>query len=171
MKEIHPFGDFVPRSTQYLLLGSFTTKPSRNYQWFYANGRNHFWPIMERVYNIDLSTKKNQQKLFKDLKMAMSDIIFSCQRQNNSSLDSNLINIVYNIDGINNIISNHEIKKVYFSSRFVETKFKKIFAKFIKDSPKVELVYLPSPSPRYAAMSKDDKIKKYKELLPILNKN
>jgi len=50
MIEVHPFGDFVPRNTQYLLLGSFTTKPSDDYPWFYANGRNYFWPILEEVY-------------------------------------------------------------------------------------------------------------------------
>jgi G:T/U-mismatch repair DNA glycosylase len=63
MIEIHPFGDFVFKNTRYLLLGSFTTKPSDNYLWFYANGRNHFWPILQKVYKTDLSTK-NPAKTF-----------------------------------------------------------------------------------------------------------
>ena len=67
MIEIHPFGDFIPTTTHYLLLGSFTSKPSNNYLWFYSNGRNHFWSIMEKVYGLELSTKEKQQKLFKDL--------------------------------------------------------------------------------------------------------
>jgi hypothetical protein len=33
-------------------------------------------------------------------------------------------------------------------------------------NPSVKFITLPSPSPRYAAMSKEEKIKKYKEVLP-----
>ena len=51
MIETHPFGDFIPAKTRYLMIGSFVTKPSNPYEWFYANGRNQFWPIMESPIN------------------------------------------------------------------------------------------------------------------------
>ncbi len=63
MLEIHPFGDFVPAKIKYLMIGSFVTKPSNPYDWFYANGRNQFWPIMEAVYGRFFPTRENQQKL------------------------------------------------------------------------------------------------------------
>lgn len=93
MIEIHPFGNFIPPKTKYLMLGSFTTKPEKPYEWFYANGRNHFWPIMEEVYGLELKTKGKQQKLFVCLEMALADIILSCERRKNSNLDVNLFNI------------------------------------------------------------------------------
>ncbi len=47
MIEEHPFGDFIPQNTQYLLLGSFTGKITDNsYDWFYGTKRNLFWPEM-----------------------------------------------------------------------------------------------------------------------------
>lgn len=168
MIEVHPFGDFIPKNSKYLLLGSFTTKPKHDYVWFYANGRNHFWPIMEEVFDVKLKTKDIQQKLFEDLHMALADIIYSCERKNGSNLDNNLTNIVYNIDGVTNIIRNSRIKKIFFSSRFVEGKFKQLFKDLVEQHPQIELIYLPSPSPRYAAMSRQEKIITYRKLLPSL---
>ncbi len=168
MIEIHPFGNFVPPNTQHLLLGSFTTKPSDDYLWFYANGRNHFWPIMERAYGLKLDTKEKQQNLFIKLNMALADIILSCERKNNSSLDNNLTNITYNIKEVDDIIRKNNVKKVFFTSRFVESTFNKLFRKIIREYPEMNLIYLPSPSPRYAAISIQEKINCYKKLLPKL---
>jgi hypoxanthine-DNA glycosylase len=166
MIEVHPFGNFVPSSVQYLLLGSFPSRPSDNYVWFYANGRNQFWPILEEVYKRTLDTKEKQQKLFQDLNMALADIILSCERRDNNNLDNNLINIVYNTKEIKRIIQENRLRKIFFSSRFVELTFKKLFERFIGKSSFVELIYLPSPSPRYATMNKAEKVKRYRKLLP-----
>ena len=162
MLEKHPFGDFVPVNAKYFLLGSFATKPMPGYEWFYANGRNQFWPILEEVYKRELKTKTAQQKLFMDLKMALSDIILGCERQKNSNLDINLKNIIVN-DAIPEIIKNNPIERIYFSSRFAETLFKRHFRALHSE---VEWVVLPSPSPRYV-LKKEEKIRIYKELLPV----
>jgi hypoxanthine-DNA glycosylase len=168
MIETHPFGNFIPRKTKYLMLGSFVTKPSNPYEWFYANGRNQFWPIMEEIYDSNFSTKEQQQKLFIQLEMALADIILSCERKKNSNLDINLFNIVYNTKAITDIINKHNIKKVFFTSRYVETLFRKHFKVLIERHSKIEFITLPSPSPRYAVMSKLEKVARYKELLPRL---
>lgn len=169
MIEKHPFGDFIPKKTRYLMLGSFVTKPSNPYEWFYANGRNQFWPIMQEVYGLEFSTTDQQQKLFIQLKMALADIILSCERRKNSNLDMNLFNIVYNIQAITAIISKHKIQKIFFTSRHVENLFSKVFKDISQITSKIELICLPSPSPRYAAMSKAEKIARYKALLPKLS--
>lgn len=168
MLEIHPFGDFIPEKVKYLMIGSFVTKPTNSYEWYYANGRNQFWPIMEAVYNKEFDTKEKQQELFKNLGMALSDIIYSCERKNNSNLDNNLINLTYNIKGISDIINKYPIEKIYLTSRNVENKFRKQFKEILVEIPETKLITLPSPSPRYAVMSKLEKIQKYKELLPML---
>jgi len=166
--ETHPFGDFVPKETIYLMLGSFVTKPSNPYEWFYANGRNQFWPIMSEVYGTSFDTKGKQQQLFTDLKMALSDIILSCQRKLNSNLDTNLVNIVYNTPAIKTIITENKINKIFFTSRYVENLFAREFKDMQSELSNVGLICLPSPSPRYASVSKVEKIKIYKQLLPTL---
>ena len=150
------------------MLGSFVTKPSSSYEWFYANGRNQFWPIMQVVYGLEFRTKKQQQKLFTQLEMALADIILFCERRNNSNLDVNLFNITYNTQAIKNIITKNKIKKIFFTSRHVENLFSKVFKDISRMTNEIELICLPSPSPRYAAMSKLEKISRYKQLLPRL---
>jgi len=175
MIETHPFGSFVPPQVKYLLLGSFTTKEAFDdtkkeaYKWFYANGgRNQFWPILSIIYGRKLEIRTEMQELFTVLNMALADIIYSCERQKNSNLDVNLKNITYAIDDINQIIEKNAIQKIFFTSRFVETKFRQVFRNVIQKHSNIELVTLPSPSPRYAQMTKEQKLKKYRELMPIL---
>ena len=167
MIEKHPFGNFVPINPRYLLLGSFTGKQASDYDWFYSNGRNQFWPIIEAVYSTNLTTKQEKQDLFGQLGIAVADIILACDRRLNNNLDTNLINIVYNT-AISDIISKHEIKTVFFSSRFTEKLFVRQFKSLLVNDSKMTFVTLPSPSPRYATMSKLEKIAKYKSLLPEL---
>lgn len=168
MIEVHPFGDFIPETPKYLMIGSFVTKPSNPYVWFYANGRNQFWPIMEAVYNKTFDTKEKQQQLFTNLKMALTDIILSCERRNNSNLDVNLVNITYNIENINKIIYEHAIEKVYLTSKYVEKLFRKQFRETILQHPNMKIIDIPSSSPRYAMMTMQEKIQRYKKLLPKL---
>ena len=166
MVEKHPFGVFVPPKSRYLLLGSFVTKPSKSYEWFYANGRNQFWPILEEVYQIGLATKQAQQEMFVNLKMAIADIILECERVNNSNLDINLKNLVFNTNEITKILTDNKIKKIFFTSRFVENLYRRHFKHLIQKYPKIKLVTLPSPSPRYALLTKAQKISLYRKLLP-----
>jgi len=166
MIEKHPFGVFVPQNAKYLILGSFVAKQAPGYGWFYANGRNQFWPILEKVYKISLKTMKDQQKLFTKLGMAITDIIFECEREKNSNLDMNLKCLVFNTQAITKILEKNKITKIFFTSRFVEKLYRKEFKNLTQIYPNVELITLPSPSPRYAQMTKSEKISVYKKLLP-----
>ena len=176
MIETHPFDDFVPPNAKYLLLGSFIGKEAirgtpnydETYDWFYGTKRNQFWSILEEVYMVKFNNKLDKQELFTKLGIAITDIIYQCERKAGNNLDTNLVNIVYNTDPIAEILDSNQIDKIFFSSRFVETKFKKVFKDIINHHPSIELITLPSPSPRYARMSKEQKIIRYKELLPEL---
>jgi len=173
MLETHPFGSFVPPDAKFLILGSFTTKEAyettkkASYVWFYSNGgRNQFWPMLEKIYGTNLQTRDQMKKLLTDLKMGIADIIYQCERVKKSNLDINLINITYAVDDIAYVLKTNIITKIFFTSRFVEAKFKSNFKTVITNYPSIELITLPSPSPRYAQMTHDQKLKRYKELLP-----
>jgi len=170
MIEVHPFGEFVPKNAKYLILGSFVTKEafddSKKYVWFYGSGRNQFWSILETIYKTELKTRNQMQELLTKLHMAMADIIYQCERKKGTNLDNNLINITYNEKGIGEILKNNKIEKIFFTSRFVEKLYRKNFKNLIDKYQNIELITLPSPSPRYAQMIKVEKLRRYKELLP-----
>ncbi len=166
--ETHSFGYFVPPKCQYLLLGSFVARPVDGYDWFYAHTRNQFWPILQEVYSLELDTKAKQQALFRRLRMAITDIILSCERKVENNSDMNLTRMTFNTEALHKICNENRIKKLFFTSRFVETLFRRQFKDLISERPTTQLITLPSPSPRYATMSKFDKIARYKEFLPGL---
>ena len=159
--ETHPFSPFVPKDAKYLLLGSFTGRSEPGYDWYYATKRNQFWPILEQVYCLKLDTNKSKQHLFNRLKLAVTDLIYQCARVQNNNSDTNLKKYVYNLPAIEKIFSRHRIETVYFSSRFAENKFKRLFKNITNRQ-----ITLPSPSPRYAKLSLKEKIKIYSRLLP-----
>lgn len=165
MIEIHPYGEFVPPNSKYLILGSFPGKIS---DWFYGSTRNQFWKILAEVYQLDLKTLGDKKKLLTKLKIALGDVIYSCERVNNSNLDNNLTNISYNQKGVDKVLRENKIRKIFFTSRFVEVKFKQNFKNLINIFPNIELITLPSPSPRFAKLNRLQKVAIYKDLLPRL---
>jgi double-stranded uracil-DNA glycosylase len=170
MIETHPFGNFIPQNMQHLLLGSFTSNQlakDPQYDWFYGAKRNQLWPIISEVYGQLLETKAQRQTLFETLGIGIADIIYQCERRDGNSLDVNLINIVFNPE-LENILAQHKLQTIFFTSRYVENLYRKAFKSLIEMYHSIQLITLPSPSPRYAAMSREAKIVRYKELLPEL---
>ena len=166
--ETHPFEPFIPPGIKYLIVGSFPGKGQTevdvhsNY-WFYGAKRNTFWKILEAVYNVSLEDKKSKQDLFIKTKMGIADIILKAVRKNNTNSDINLDIIEFNDIAIKQILESKNIITIFFTSKFVEKLFKKIF-------PQVcDTVVLPSPSPRFARMRLQEKINIYKSHLPTLN--
>ena len=120
MLETNPFKVFIPPKAKYLILGSFAAKDGKLgvlYDWYYSNGRNQFWPMLEEVYKIKLRDKKTQQNLFRKLSIAIADIIYQCKRQKKSSLDVHLTSFVYNTIPITKILQKNLLKKIFFTSR------------------------------------------------------
>lgn len=163
----HPFEVFVPANVSVLIIGSFPgkeqTKQDRSSdQWYYSAKRNQFWTILSGVYETELKTIESKKELLSRVGIGILDILLKVCRKNNSNLDKNLEIKEYNDKKIKEILENYQIQKIYFTSKFVELHFKKLFPHFENTE------YLPSPSPRYAAMSRIAKINYYKNKLPKL---
>ncbi len=163
--ETHPFKPFVPANATVLIIGSFpgrdiTQKKLGEDDWFYGTKRNQFWDIISGVYKTELRTATDKKELFSKKGIAIADIILRAKRNATNNSDSNLEVIGYNDEAIKNILTHTTFKHIFFTSKFVEKHFLKIFPGTKNGK------CLPSPSPRYARMSKAEKIETYRKMLP-----
>lgn len=163
--ETHPFKAFVPAKATVLIVGSFpgrdiTHKKLSEDEWFYGTKRNQFWRIISGVYQEELLTKADKQRLFERHGIGIVDIFLRIRRKGNNNTDSNLEIVEYNDEAIKKILENKNIKTIFFTSQYVGKSFLKRFPE-TKNGRN-----LPSPSPRFARMSLEEKIKFYKEQLP-----
>lgn len=163
--ETHPFKAFIPERVTVIIIGSFpgrevTHKILSEDEWFYGSKRNQFWKIISGVYLINVETKKDKQDLFKKYGIGIVDIFLRVKRHGNNNMDSNLEVIEYNDKAVKEILERKPIKTIFFTSKFVEKSFLKLF-------PDIKIgESLPSPSPRYAKMSLNEKINCYRLKLP-----
>lgn len=163
--ETHPFKPFVPKGATALIVGSFpgrdiTQKKLNKNDWFYGTKRNQFWNIISGVYNTELKNVADKKQLFSEKGIAIADIILQARRNASNNSDTNLEVIVYNDKVIKKILAHTSFQHIFFTSRFVEKHFVKIFSETKHGE------CLPSPSPRYARMSMKEKIAYYKMKLP-----
>jgi hypoxanthine-DNA glycosylase len=163
--ETHPFRPFIPVNTTVIIIGSFpgrdiTQKKLSDDDWFYGTKRNQFWNIISGVYNIELKNAADKKQLFTVKGIAVADIILQARRNAINNSDTSLEVIAYNDKAIKKILAHTSFRHIFFTSRFVEKHFLKIFPG-IKNCE-----CLPSPSPRYARMSMNEKIAYYKKMLP-----
>jgi hypoxanthine-DNA glycosylase len=163
--ETHPFKAFIPENVTALIVGSFpgrevTHKILTEDEWFYGSKRNQFWKIISGAYETELITRTQKQMLFTKHGIGIVDIFLRIKRKGDNNMDSNLEVVEFNDKAVKTILQDPNIKSIFFTSKFVEKEFMKMF-------PEVKIgECLPSPSPRYARMSLQEKINYYKEILP-----
>lgn len=162
--ESHPHHPFVPKNFGFLIVGSFPGKDNSNIdhadEWYYSAKRNQFWKILREVYHQPLLTVEEKKSCFAAKGIAIADLYLKVKRKKQTNSDSDLEIVETNEKALRKIIEQSNLKKIFFTSEFVEKQFKKMF-------PQVTIgERLPSPSPRFARMSLEEKIHIYKQKLP-----
>lgn len=153
----HPFPPILDENTKILFLGSFPSIASFEHSFYYAHGRNAFWPIIEEIFGVKFSNNDDKKNFFLVHEIGLWDVIASCERSNSS--DTNLKNILPN--DFKKLLTNYpNIKVIAFTGK----KAFDLFQKYFKDLP-IEKAVLPSTSPAHAAITKEEKTILYKKFL------
>lgn len=108
-REFIPVKPFIEKGQTQLIVGTFTPhKKFWNFNFFYPDYKNRLWNVLGKVafgdnyqldYTLDsLKAVEERKNILRKLNAGMVNIIESCTRKNNSSLDNNLQDItLYNI--------------------------------------------------------------------------
>ena len=163
--ETHPHKLFVPPYATVLILGTFPGKHNVRIEgqdeWFYSSKRNQFWTIIRGVYKEELKTTAEKKDLFTRKGIAIGDIFLKIKRKENNNSDTSLEVIEYNDREIEKALQENNFKAIFTTSQFVEKEFKKLFPNW------KNIESLPSPSPRFARMTLEEKIAFYKKKLLV----
>ncbi len=155
----HPFKPIVFKDTKTLILGSFPSIKSFENNFYYGHPRNQFWKILEAVTGYPVNNRDQKIWLLKECRLGLWDMIASCERDN--SLDASLEDEVVN--DIPALLSAYpNIEKIAFTGKKAQALFETHFSYL-----EIERVYLPSPSPAYAAMTFEEKAVQYADRINI----
>jgi hypoxanthine-DNA glycosylase len=86
----------IDRRTRLLVLGSFPSVASLQAGQYYAHPRNHFWPLLSALWDLDLRAIAYPRRLQEVLRRGLSiwDVYAHCRRE--GSLDSAIRDAEYN---------------------------------------------------------------------------
>jgi hypoxanthine-DNA glycosylase len=93
---LHGLPPVVSKTSRLLVLGSFPGVASLQAQQYYGHPRNHFWPIVGALLEVDFVAMTYAQRLqvLQARGLAVWDVYASCERQ--GSLDQAIRNATYN---------------------------------------------------------------------------
>jgi len=159
MKKIyHELEPYYNNDSEILILGSIPSVKSREQGFYYAHSQNKFWKIISEIYDeIEPKTIENKKEFLKKYKIALWDVIKSCDIQGSS--DSSIKNI--EVNNINLILKNSNIKKIFTTGK----KATALYKKYCYKNTRKESIYLPSTSPANCGYCT------YEELLNIYKEN
>ena len=157
----HTLPIFINECSKYLILGSFPSVKSREYNFYYSHPRNRFFPTLYKIFNEEHSFEIEQRKEFllrHDI--ALYDVIEECDIE--ASYDSSIKNEKpLNITGILKDFPN--IHVIGVTGGTASKLFKKHLLNLI-DQTKVKVVFLPSTSPANAKMKDEELIELYRRV-------
>ncbi|MFA5060029.1 MAG: DNA-deoxyinosine glycosylase [Candidatus Omnitrophota bacterium] len=141
-KRIVGFAPIADKNSKVLILGSMPGVKALQVREYYGNPQNHFWKVMTALLgakaNLSYADKK---KLLVKNKIALWDVVFSCQRA--GSADSAMRNIRPN--NFRNFFKKYaNIKMICFNGQTAA----KIFQRFNSDIDLPSII-LPSTSPAH----------------------
>jgi len=156
----HPFEPVIFDDSEILILGTFPSIKSFENNFYYSHPRNQFWDILSIIFNDKKpNTIKEKIEFLKKHKIALWDSVCLAKRKKGNSNDEDIDFI--KPCNIPNLLEKYpNIKKIAITSR----KGEKFLKKHFKD---IDIIYLPSPSPRNAKLNSNQKAKIWKKSLQL----
>jgi len=157
----HPLQPLFNGDSKILILGSFPSVKTREYGFFYGHPKNRFWPLIERIFDVKLSTDIEERRTFLlQHHIAVYDVIYQCDII--GSGDSSIQNVIPS--DLSRIFKEADIKKVFCNGATAYH----YYQKYQEQKTNAKAIQLPSTSPANARYSMDDLYNQWKVINYIL---
>jgi double-stranded uracil-DNA glycosylase len=151
------FAPMAAPSAKVLVLGTLPGEESLRRGEYYANPRNVFWRIVESLFGIPReATYAERARELSEVGVALWDVCAAATRPGSLDLSIRRGTEVPN-DFAAFLAAHPHVKLICFNG----AKAASLFREHVKLSGTVRCVDLPSTSPAHAAMSFDDKLKRW----------
>ena len=165
MRRVRSFPPLEDRHARVLILGSMPGAASLAADQYYAHPRNHFWPIMGRLFAAgpELPYAKRVRRL-KSCGIAVWDVLESCVRP--GSLDADIEEGSIAVNDFAGFFDAHpRIGAVFFNGAKAESAYRRhVLNGLPAAAGALPALRLPSTSPAHAALSLDRKLAFWKML-------
>lgn len=130
-KYIHKYP--IKKECTSLILGTIHPHDIGNFKldFFYGN-KNSLWQILSDVNSLKLDSIENITNFLEEEKIAISDMILECQRENSKITSDKDLKIRVLNENLKDEILNSQIKTIYFTSGFGKNSAAKLFFDLFK---------------------------------------
>lgn len=156
------FAPIIPVQPKVMILGTMPSVKSLENAFYYAHPRNAFWPIIEHLYNKELTSLEDKIAACQAMGILLWDVLAECQRE--GSLDSAIKTPIAN-DFATIFKKYPSIQAVFFNGQPAEKLFKKYVASEQSLPKELKFYTLTSTSPANARLTIDAKALLWKEKL------
>jgi hypoxanthine-DNA glycosylase len=151
----HPLRPLFQADSKILILGSFPSVKTREYGFFYGHPQNRFWPLLERIFGVKLSTDIKERRAFLlQHHLALYDVIYRCDIIGSS--DASIQNAVPS--DLSHIFKEADIKQIFCNGGTAYRYYKK----YHEQQTGFKALQLPSTSPANARSTMDDLYNRWK---------
>lgn len=151
------FAPLVSSAPTRLILGSMPGRRSLECSQYYAHPQNAFWYVMSQVCAFDLPQEYTERvECLMSAHYCLWDVLYDCDRK--GSLDSNIDRGSEVPNDFVTFFKRHPtLKLVGFNGQTSRKIFSRYFGSLYQELEHIKWVDLPSTSPAYASLSRDEK--------------
>jgi hypoxanthine-DNA glycosylase len=166
MKRIRGFEPIAGPGAHTLILGSMPSRQSLRESRYYAHPQNAFWPIVRELLGVRAEGYAATARAVARQGYAVWDVLQSCRRPGSLDADIHRDSIVVNdFEGF--LQSQPGIERIFFNGAAAELLFHRhVLPGLARAGRELRLRRLPSTSPAYAAMSRQQKLAAWRVILP-----
>ncbi|WP_307771046.1 DNA-deoxyinosine glycosylase [uncultured Treponema sp.] len=125
MHVIHEIGPVWNTESRILFLGTMPSPASRLAGFYYMHPRNRFWPVMEKLFGVTLSSVNDRRTFLLQNNIALWDVLCGCDID--GAQDSSIKNAVPN--DFTQILDESKISRIFCTGKTALSLYEKLCAK------------------------------------------